>query len=186
MKIEVRHGNIVTDTADCDAIVNAANPRLLGGGGVDGAIHRAAGPKLRAYCETIEEVEPGVRCRVGEVVVTPAFRLPHKAILHTVGPMFPGARPIAFPGENLSLTPEKDLADCVRGCLKMADRSGYYTLALPAISCGVYGCSIWTFVSVAKVVLSERDWDLDKVVFVIFEEPDLKLFEASLNILGGW
>lgn len=185
MTIEIRHGNIVTDAADCDAIVNAANPRLLGGGGVDGAIHKAAGPELRAYCKQFPEIEPGVRCPVGSVVWTPAFDLPHKGIIHTVGPMFPDARSPCYAGEQIADNPRKDLRDTLWGCLAMAEFMGWRNVAVPAISCGVYGCDIPTFVEIAKNVLHEK-WDLDKVVFVVFEEPDFALFNASLDVLGGW
>src|SRR5689334_25033304 len=74
--------------ADVDAIVNAANQRMLGGGGVDGAIHRAAGPELRAACEAVPEVRPDVRCPTGEARITPGFRLPARWVIHTVGPVY--------------------------------------------------------------------------------------------------
>ena len=84
MPIEVIQGDITT--LDVDAIVNAANERMLGGGGVDGAIHRAAGPKLLEACRNIPEVRPGVRCPTGEARLTPGFRLPARYVIHTVGP----------------------------------------------------------------------------------------------------
>ncbi|MDE1962556.1 MAG: O-acetyl-ADP-ribose deacetylase [Xanthomonadaceae bacterium] len=112
-----------------DAIVNAANPGLLGGGGVDGAIHRAAGPELLASCRALPEVEPGVRCRTGQAVITPGFRLPARFVIHTVGPIWSGGDA----GE-----PER-LAACYRHSLQLAHAHGLGTVAFPAISCGVYG-----------------------------------------------
>ena len=112
-----------------DAIVNAANPGLLGGGGVDGAIHRAAGPELLAACRALPEVEPGVRCRTGQAVITPGFRLPARHVIHTVGPVWSGGAA----GEP------QLLAACYRHSLQLAHAHGLRTVAFPAISCGVYG-----------------------------------------------
>ena len=112
-----------------DAIVNAANERMLGGGGVDGAIHRAAGPGLLEACRAVPEARPGVRCPTGEARLTAGFRLPAKYVIHTVGPVWRGGSA----GE-----PEL-LAACYRACLALAAQSGIVSLAFPAISCGVYG-----------------------------------------------
>ena len=112
-----------------DAIVNAANERLLGGGGVDGAIHRAAGPQLLRACKAIEEVRPGVRCPTGEARITPGFDLPAKFVIHTVGPVFRGGTE----GES------QLLAACYRNSLELAAANGVQSIAFPAISCGVYG-----------------------------------------------
>src|SRR5262245_53428401 len=87
-RLRVIHGDIVTQPVD--AIVNAANERMLGGGGVDGAIHRAAGPELLEACARVPEVRPGVRCPTGEARITPAFRLPARFVIHTVGPIWQG------------------------------------------------------------------------------------------------
>jgi O-acetyl-ADP-ribose deacetylase (regulator of RNase III) len=115
-----------------DAIVNAANARLLGGGGVDGAIHRAAGPQLREACRAIAELSPGVRCPPGEARITPGFNLPARYVIHTVGPFWQGGS---------SGEPEL-LAGCYRNSLQLAADSGARSIALPAISCGVYGYPI--------------------------------------------
>lgn len=112
-----------------DAIVNAANERMLGGGGVDGAIHRAAGPELLEACRAVAEVRPGVRCPTGEARITPGFRLPAQFVIHTAGPVWRGGGH----GE-----PEL-LASCYRHCLELAAEHDVKSIAFPAISCGVYG-----------------------------------------------
>ncbi|MEW5835998.1 MAG: O-acetyl-ADP-ribose deacetylase [Pseudomonadota bacterium] len=122
---------IVADitTLTADAIVNAANPGLLGGGGVDGAIHRAAGPGLLAACRALPEVAPGVRCPTGQAVITPGFRLPARHVIHTVGPVWRGG-----------LAGEPDLLEqCYRHSLQLAHAHGLRSVVFPAISCGVYG-----------------------------------------------
>ncbi len=125
--IRVVHADITQ--LELDAIVNAANERLLGGGGVDGAIHRAAGPLLLDACRSIPEVRPGVRCPTGEARLTPGFDLPAKYVIHTVGPVWRGGT------ENEA----ELLASCYRSSLELAAASGITSLAFPAISCGVYG-----------------------------------------------
>ena len=114
---------------DVDAVVNAANERMLGGGGVDGAIHRAAGPELLAACRAVPEVRPGVRCPTGEARITPGFRLPARFVIHTVGPVWRGGGA----GED------EALASAYRSSLVLADEHGLDTVAFPAISTGVYG-----------------------------------------------
>jgi len=112
-----------------DAIVNAANRQLLGGGGVDGAIHRAAGPRLLQACRALPEVASGVRCPTGEARITPGFELPAAHVIHTVGPVWRGGSH----GE-----PEQ-LAACYRNALQLAREHGLRSIAFPAISCGAYG-----------------------------------------------
>ena len=119
-------------TLSVDAIVNAANQRMLGGGGVDGAIHRAAGPELYEACLKVPEVRPGVRCPTGEARITPGFRLPAKFVIHTVGPVYRDGRH----GE-----PEK-LAACYRNSLALAAEHACRCIAFPCISTGVYGYPI--------------------------------------------
>lgn len=112
-----------------DAIVNAANPGLLGGGGVDGAIHRAAGPALLAACRAIPQVTPGVRCPTGEARITLGFSLPARYVIHTVGPIWHGGHD----GEAAHL------ASCYRACIALAVEHDLNSIGFPAISCGVYG-----------------------------------------------
>ena len=125
--IKIIQGDITTLAVD--AIVNAANQVMLGGGGVDGAIHRAAGPELYEACLKVPEVRPGVRCPTGEARITPGFRLPAKFVIHTVGPVY---------HDGLHGEPEK-LAACYRNSLALAAENGCKSIAFPCISTGVYG-----------------------------------------------
>ncbi len=115
-------------TLDMDAIVNAANPSLAGGGGVDGAIHRAAGPALLQACRALPESAPGVRCRTGEARITPGFALPARHVIHTVGPIWQGGGHGEAPL----------LEQCYRNSLRLLREHRLRTIAFPAISCGVY------------------------------------------------
>ena len=125
--IKVIQGDITTLAVD--AIVNAANQLMLGGGGVDGAIHRAAGRELYEACLKVPEARPGVRCPTGEARITPGFRLPAKFVIHTVGPVYRDGQH----GE-----PEK-LAACYRNSLALAAENGCQSIAFPCISTGIYG-----------------------------------------------
>ena len=144
MSIEVVQADITT--LALDAIVNAANEALLGGGGVDGAIHRASGPELVEACRALREVSPGVRCPTGEARITAAFLLPARHVIHTVGPVWRGGRH----GE-----PER-LASCYRASLDLAAQHAIASIAFPAISCGVYGYPIDQATAIA--VREVRDW----------------------------
>ena len=128
--LEVVRGDITK--LDVNAIVNAANTGLLGGGGVDGAIHRAAGPELLAACRALREVTPGVRCPTGEARITPGFRLKARYVIHTAGPVWHGGR-----------HHERELlASCYQSSLALAREHRVESIAFPAISCGVYGFPI--------------------------------------------
>jgi len=129
-RVEVIRGDITR--LDVDAIVNAANPGLLGGGGVDGAIHRAAGAELLAACRALPEVSPGVRCPTGEARMTPGFRLKARYVIHTAGPVWRGGRH----GER------ELLASCYQSSIALARDHRVESIAFPAISCGIYGFPI--------------------------------------------
>ena len=138
--IKIVQGDITTLAVD--AIVNAANQVMLGGGGVDGAIHRAAGKELFEACLKVPEVRPGVRCPTGEARITPGFRLPAKFVIHTVGPVYRDGQH----GE-----PEK-LAACYHNSLALAAENGCKSIAFPCISTGVYGYPIE---DAAKIAVGE-------------------------------
>ncbi len=138
-------------TLAVDAIVNAANARMLGGGGVDGAIHRAAGPALLDACRRVPEVRPGVRCPTGEARLTDGFDLPARHVIHTVGPVWHG-------GDHGEA---EQLAACYRNSLHLATEHGLKTVAFPAISTGVYGYPVDQAATVAvgavAALLTEQD-----------------------------
>jgi O-acetyl-ADP-ribose deacetylase (regulator of RNase III) len=126
-------------TLAVDAIVNAANERLLGGGGVDGAIHAAAGPGLLAACRALPELRPGVRCPTGEARMTRGFELPARFVIHTVGPIWRGGH----------ASERELLAACYRSVLELCAEHGLVSVAFPAISCGSFGFPIDDACSIA-------------------------------------
>jgi len=144
MTIEILQTDITTLTLD--AIVNAANESLLGGGGVDGAIHRAAGPRLLEACRALPQVHPHVRCPTGEARITPGFNLPARFVIHTVGPIWHGGD---------AREPEL-LAACYRSALALARANDIGSIAFPAISCGIYGYPRDAAAAVALSVLAEE------------------------------
>lgn len=152
MRIEVVEGDITALAVD--AIVNAANESLLGGGGVDGAIHRAAGPGLLAECRALPEIRPGVRCPTGEARITGGHRLPARFVIHTVGPVWHGGDA----GEPALL------AACYANALRLAAAHGVASIAFPAISCGVFG---YPHARAAAVAIARlRAWDAPLPVHV--------------------
>lgn len=164
-RIEARQGDITQLTVD--AIVNAANSSLLGGGGVDGAIHRAAGPQLLAECRTIGG------CPTGEARITKGYRLPARHVIHTVGPVYRG-------------TPrdEELLGACYRNSLALAVQHDLSSIAFPAVSCGVYGYPIEKACRIAidtTAAFLETHPSLQKVVFVLFSAEDLKVYRDYLG-----
>jgi O-acetyl-ADP-ribose deacetylase (regulator of RNase III) len=166
-RIEIVEGNITT--LDLDAIVNAANKTLLGGGGVDGAIHRAAGPELRAACAKLGG------CETGEAKITPGFRLKARYVIHTVGPVWSGGER----GEN------KLLASCYRNSLTLAEAHGLVSLAYPAISTGAYGFPPDRAALIAlRTVLDALAGAprIARVVFCCFGSESRKLHETAFAV----
>ena len=167
-EVQIVRGDLTEDAAD--AIVNAANPRMLGGGGVDGAIHRAAGPALLEACRAVPEVGPEVRCPTGEARITPGFGLSARYVIHTVGPVYSGSPRDA-----------ELLASAFRSSIELAIHEGLRSLAFPAISCGVYGYPIHEAAAVAAKVVSERPWDLDEIRFVLSSEDAFAAFTNAFT-----
>ena len=156
-----------------DAIVNAANPALLGGGGVDGAIHRAAGPALLQACRTLPEYTPGVRCPTGEAHITPGFLLPARYVIHTVGPVWHGGQH----GEA------RLLEHCYRHALQLLRRQRLHTIAFPAISCGIYGYPAAQAAHVAMATLRDElagDGAID-VTLCCFSDGMRAIFQHALS-----
>jgi O-acetyl-ADP-ribose deacetylase (regulator of RNase III) len=172
--VEIVRGDITK--LEVGAIVNAANERLLGGGGVDGAIHRAAGPELLEACRAIPEVRPGVRCPTGEARITPGFRLPARHVIHTVGPVWHGGA-----------RGEPDLlASCYRESLGLAEAHGIGLAAFPAISCGVYGYPVEQAAEIAvreaTGFVSSSDV-VERVLLVCFGDA---VYAATRRALGRY
>ena len=162
---------------DTDAIVNAANPTLMGGGGVDGAIHRKGGPKILEECKRIRATEWPNGLPTGKAVITSGGNLKAKYVIHTVGPIWRGGK---------SGEPEL-LAEAYRNSLKLAVSKGLKTIAFPAISTGAYGYPIE---EASKIALStvkeflEKEDGFDKVVFVLFSSRDFEIYrKMAKNIL---
>ena len=164
-RLEIIEGDITR--LDVDAIVNAANESLLGGGGVDGAIHRAAGPELLAECRTLNG------CPTGEARITRGYRLQARHVIHTVGPVWRGGR---------SNEPEL-LASCYRNSLALARQHGLQSIAFPAISTGIYGYpkEPATEIAVREVIAYST---IEQVIFCCFDKATAELYRAVIGRSG--
>jgi O-acetyl-ADP-ribose deacetylase (regulator of RNase III) len=180
MQIDIVQGDITGRPVD--AIVNAANSSLLGGGGVDGAIHRAAGPELLEACRGLRAGELQHGLAVGAAVATPGFRLPAKWVIHTVGP-----------NRHAGQTNPALLASCFTQSLRIAESLGARSVAFPAVSAGVYG---WDARTVAQVGIQavrayagrppkDGEQRVELVEFVLFSEETAEIFRQALNETGG-
>lgn len=168
--MKIFQGDITT--LEVDAIVNAANNSLLGGGGVDGAIHRAAGPGLLAECVTLGG------CNTGEAKITGGYDLPSKHVIHTVGPVWDGGR----------ANEDALLADCYRNSLKLGEENGLRMVAFPAISTGVFGFpkERATRIAVREVrAFLDQDVGVDQVIFVCFSERDFGIYQRVLHMASN-
>jgi O-acetyl-ADP-ribose deacetylase len=169
-RIELHVGDITRLAVD--AIVNAANSSLLGGGGVDGAIHRAAGPELLAECRTLGG------CPTGEARITEGYRLPAKHVIHTVGPVWKGG------GHDEDAL----LAACYRNSLSLAARHGLKNIAFPAISTGIYGFPLARATSIAVATVREvlaGEPGIERVLFVCFNEAAAAEYRRALGSGDG-
>ncbi|XP_030441323.1 uncharacterized protein LOC115663435 [Syzygium oleosum] len=157
----IQKGDITKWSVDgsSDAIVNPANERMLGGGGADGAIHRAAGPELLEACYKVPEVRPGIRCPTGEARITAGFRLPASHVIHTVGPIY-----------DADSNPQASLRNAYRNSLMVAKEKKLQHVAFPAISCGVYGYPYDEAATIAISTLKESSDGLKEVHFVLFSD----------------
>jgi len=155
---------------DVDVIVNAANTSLLGGGGVDGAIHRAGGPAILEACRAIRAKQGG--CKVGEAVITTAGRLPAKMVIHTVGPRW---------NKGQSNEAEK-LRNCYRNCLQLTEDHQFESIAFPNISTGIYG---YPKAEAAQIAIATvQSWEtvhLKTVIFVCFDAENYAIYQSLLQ-----
>jgi O-acetyl-ADP-ribose deacetylase len=171
-RLQVITGDITRQ--EVDAVVNAANERMLGGGGVDGAIHAAAGPELLQACRALPEVRPGVRCPTGEARITEGFQLRARFVVHTVGPVWRG-------GSN----GERELlASCYRSSLALAVAHGARSIAFPAVSTGVFGfpLPLASEIAVREVAqFLERHETFAKALLVAFRASDAEVLRQALQ-----
>ncbi len=170
--IRIIKGDITT--VRVDAVVNAANSSLLGGGGVDGAIHRAAGQELLAACRQLRQEQFPEGLRVGDAVATPAYRLPASWVIHTVGP-----------NRHAGQTDPELLASCFKRSLEVADECGAETVAFPAISAGIYGWEPTEVARVAMETVTHYDSQVREVTFVLFSDRLTEAFRSAATDSRG-
>ncbi|PSM43074.1 O-acetyl-ADP-ribose deacetylase [Streptomyces dioscori] len=166
--IELVRGDITEQSVD--AIVNAANSSLLGGGGVDGAIHRRGGPEILAECRKLRASHYGKGLRTGQAVATTAGRLDARWVIHTVGPV-----------HSSSEDRSELLASCYRESLRIADELGARTVAFPAISAGIFGWPMDDAARVAVGTVRDTETAVTEVRFVLFDEPAYEAFAARVD-----
>lgn len=161
----------ITGIKDAEAIVNAANESLLGGGGVDGAIHRAAGPELLEECRTLHG------CETGEAKITGAYNLPCKYVIHTVGPIW----------ENGDHNEAEQLANCYFNSLQLAMEHGIRSIAFPSISTGVYHFPVESAAKIAvgtvKRFLKENEKEFDLIEWVLFDDHTYEVYDKEVDAL---
>jgi O-acetyl-ADP-ribose deacetylase len=166
-RVAVKVGDITKEQVD--AIVNAANGTLMGGGGVDGAIHRAGGPEILKQCKEIRAREFPEGLPTGEAVITSAGRMPAKHVIHTVGPVYGSG----------GVEKEKLLGSCYRNCLRLAVEHGLKTVAFPAVSTGIYGYPLSEAAKVSSQTIEElleSNASLEQVRLIFFSENDADSF----------
>ncbi len=167
INLECVQGDI-TNQSDLDVVVNAANAQLRTGGGVAGAIHRAAGPKLEEACRPMAPINPG------DAVISPAFDMPNKKIIHTLGPVY-----------NVDKPSDQLLADCYRNSLMLADREKLTTIGFPAISTGAFGYPVQEAAEVSAYVVHSVMAELHQIAlirFVLFSDTDYATFRKAFGI----
>jgi O-acetyl-ADP-ribose deacetylase (regulator of RNase III) len=172
MDITLARGDVTE--ADVDAVVNAANSSLLGGGGVDGAIHRRGGPAILAECQRLRAETYPDGLPTGQAVATTAGELPARWVIHTVGP-------VHAKGEDRSA----QLASCYRESLRVADDLGAASVAFPAVSAGVYGWPMDDAARIAVTTVRDTATDVAEVRFVLFTQDAYDAFRAALAAAGG-
>jgi len=178
MAIRIEAKIVDITTLALDAIVNAANAELVGGGGVDGAIRRAAGRGLAAACDAIAPDEKGVRCPVGQARLTQGFLLPCKFVVHTVGPVWDEHEPLAA---------DALLAECYRSCIRLANTRSVRSIAFPCISTGAYG---FPGPRAAQIAVNAVRQELrgapgiEHVVFACFSDADLWAYQLHIRASG--
>ncbi|MCP2337213.1 O-acetyl-ADP-ribose deacetylase [Actinomadura rupiterrae] len=172
MKITLVRGDITVQ--DVDAVVNAANSSLLGGGGVDGAIHRKGGPEILEACRKLRASHYGGGLPTGQAVATPAGRLPARWVIHTVGPVY-------------SATDDRSalLASCYRESLRAADELEAASIAFPAVSAGIYGWPVDDAARIALSTVASTPTKVEDVRFVLFTEDAYTAFDQALASLSG-